>query len=101
MQFIVTAYDGKDSEAPARRAAVRKDHIELGNKMRADGKVIFGVALLNDSDEMIGSVYIVEFENKAELDQWLEIEPYVKGNVWKDIKIEPCRVGPSFLDMLK
>ena len=101
MQFIVTGLDGKDTDALNRRMAVREKHIQLGDQLRAEGKVLFGVALLNDANNMVGSVYIVDFANRAELDQWLKVEPYVTGNVWQDIKVEPCQVGPSFLDLVK
>ena len=101
MQFIVIAYDGKDSGAEERRMAARKEHIELGDKMRAEGKVLFGVALLDEANKMVGSVYIVNFSNRDELDQWLKVEPYVVGDVWRDIRIELCKVGPSFEDIVK
>lgn len=40
MQFLVLGYDGKDSDAPSRRQAVRQQHIELGNKLMAEGKIV-------------------------------------------------------------
>ena len=32
-----------------------------------------------------------------DLEAWLGEEPYVIGEVWQDIKIMPCKVGPSFV----
>jgi hypothetical protein len=37
MQFLILAYDGKDSEALSRRMAARTAHIELGDRLR-DGR---------------------------------------------------------------
>ncbi len=97
MQYIVTGYDAVDSDALNRRMAAREDHIAMGDKLKQEGKAICGVALLDDNEKMIGSVYIVNFANREELDKWLEVEPYVIGNVWEKIEIKPCKVGPSFI----
>jgi uncharacterized protein YciI len=96
MQFIVTGYDGRDTEATARRLAARPAHIELGDKLRNEGRHLYGVAILDEAGNMIGSVLIVEYPSRAELDQWLEAEPYVTGRVWEKVEVQPCRVGPSF-----
>ena len=96
MQFLVTAHDGTDSEALTRRMAARPAHVEMGNRYRSEGKHLMGVALLNDAGTMIGSVMLVEFAGRAELDAWLAEEPYVVGRVWDRIEVSPCQVGPSF-----
>jgi len=97
MQFIVIGRDGSDPEALNRRLAARPAHIELGTKHREEGKQLYGVAMLDDQERMIGSVVIVDFASRAELDAWLAVEPYVTGKVWETIEIYPGRVGPSFL----
>lgn len=97
MQFLVIGRDGADSEALNRRMAVRQAHIELGDKMRAQGKMLFGVAILDDSDKMVGSMLVCNFESRSELDDWLRIEPYVTGGVWQDVQVQSCKVGPTFL----
>ena len=99
MQFIVIGRDYKDGLE--RRLAVREKHITLGNKLKADGKHLFGVVLLDEKGQMKGSVLIVDFPSRKELDEWLEIEPYVTGKVWEKIEITPCKIGPSFADVIK
>jgi len=42
---------------------------------------------------MIGSTMFVDFDSKAELDQWLASDPYVTGNVWQDISALPIRLA--------
>lgn len=101
MQFLILGYDGKDIEAGARRAAARPAHIALGDQLVTQGKLLFGTAILNDDGSMIGSMLVGEFENRAELDEWLALEPYVIGKVWEHVEIRPCRVGPSFVGLLK
>ncbi|WP_067894076.1 YciI family protein [Nocardia vaccinii] len=96
MQFMLLAYDGTDDDAPARRLAVREQHLALGDKLVDEGKMLYGTAILDEKGAMIGSMLIVEYDSRAELDQWLRIEPYITGDVWRDIQIRPVRVGPSF-----
>ncbi|GHO82314.1 YciI family protein [Dictyobacter formicarum] len=98
MQFIVVAHDGTDEQALQRRLAVREAHIALGDSMVASGHQLYGVALLNETDRMIGSVIVCEFASREELDAWLAREPYVTGDVWQHIEVTPCRVGPSFVN---
>jgi uncharacterized protein len=99
MQFVVSGYDGHDAEAPARRLAARPAHIELGNKLRDNGRHLYGAAILDDAGNMIGSILIVDFPNRSELDQWLTVEPYITGRVWETVDVRPCRVGPSFQNL--
>jgi uncharacterized protein YciI len=93
MQFLITAYDGKDENAQARRSAARPAHIEGAKDLLAGGQVLIGGAILNDADEMIGSSLVVEFENREALDQWLNNDPYVTENVWQDITVQPFRTA--------
>jgi uncharacterized protein len=96
VQYLITALDGKDSQAEQRRADARPAHLELGDKMKAAGQLLYAAALLNEAQKMIGSVLICEFSSQDALDDWLKVEPYVTGAVWKEINIQPCKVGPSF-----
>jgi uncharacterized protein YciI len=42
---------------------------------------------------MIGSTMVVQFNTKDELQQWIDTEPYITGNVWKKIDIRPFKVA--------
>jgi uncharacterized protein YciI len=92
-QFLVTAYDATDAEAPARRKAARPAHFEGIKPMVARGEIVAGAALLGEGGGMVGSVVLAEFPSRAELDAWLEREPYVKEGVWKKIEIKPIRIA--------
>jgi uncharacterized protein YciI len=96
MQFLITAFDGTDSEAAARRMAARAAHLEIGDKMIAQGTLLYAAAILNEDDNMIGSSMVVDFPSRSEVDQWLKVEPYVTGGVWKEIEVRKCRTGPAF-----
>ena len=101
MQFLVIARDGTDSEALNRRLAARPAHIAMGDQYRAEGKHLIGVALLDETEKMVGSVLLVDFANRAELDAWLAVEPYVVGKVWESIEVSMCKVGPSFQSLFE
>ncbi len=87
MQFVIIGLDGTDSEASARRQAVRNDHIALGDKLLASGNLWYGAALLHDDGSMKGSMYVMSFASETEFNEYLKAEPYVTGEVWKDITI--------------
>jgi uncharacterized protein len=96
MQFMLLGYDGKDDGALGRRLAVRERHLAQGERLVVQGKMLFATAILDDDDKMIGSMLILEFPSRAELNEWLEIEPYVTGDVWRETEILPVKVSPSF-----
>jgi uncharacterized protein len=92
-QWLVTARDGADAGAPARRAAVRPRHLENIAPMVADGRVVHGGAILNAAGAMVGSMMVVEFADRAALDAWLQAEPYITGGVWREVRVEPFRTA--------
>ena len=91
MQYLVIAHDGTDAEAPARRQAARPEHIEGVKALKESGAMILGGAMLDDDGQMIGSACVVDFETRAELDAWLENDPYATGKVWQKIDVTPFR----------
>ena len=99
MQFFLTAYDGTDSEAGERRAKVREQHLEVVRRLKKEGKHLYGAAILDDDSKMIGSIMIVEYPSLEILKkEWLDTEPYIVGDVWKDIDIKPCKVPDVFFE---
>jgi len=97
MQFLVIAYDGTDDKALERRMAAREAHLAGIVKMKEEGKAIYGVAILNDREQMIGSVLVVDYPTRTDVDAWLKTEPYVVGDVWRKIEVLPARVPPMFV----
>lgn len=96
MQFLVIGYDGTDPGALDRRLAVRDQHVALGDQLRDKGNMLYGGAILDDSEKMIGSVLVADFPSREQLDEWLKVEPYMLGGVWERVEVQPFRVGPSF-----
>ena len=88
MQFLVKAYDGEGMLD--KRMEVRPRHLE---GMKALGKqVICAGGLLDDAGRMKGSALVMEFPNRAALDEYLNNEPYVVEGVWQKIEVEPMNV---------
>jgi len=99
MQFIITAFDGKDPEAGQRRQNARAQHLDGVRKLIKEGRHLFGTAILDDDKRMIGSIMIVDYPSKEALrSEWLDSEPYVLRHVWQEIDIKPCAVPDFFLD---
>jgi len=93
MHFVVIAHDGDDSQAPDRRMKARPAHMEGAVRMKENGSMLTGGAILGDGGAMIGSVMVVDFPSRTELDAWLAADPYVTGDVWRRIEVRPFRVA--------
>ena len=92
MQFMIVAYDGLDEGALNRRLAARESHIAGAIALKKAGHLIAGGAILDDAERMIGSTIYVDFASRADLDDWLQQDPYVIGDVWRHITISPIRL---------
>lgn len=88
MQFLVKAYDGEGMLE--KRMAVRPRHLEGMKKL---GKqIICAGGLLDDEGKMKGSALVMEFENRAALDEYMAKEPYVTEGIWQKIDVEVMNV---------
>ncbi|MGI4765147.1 MAG: YciI family protein [Janthinobacterium lividum] len=90
-QFLVTAHDGIDAEAPARRVAARPAHLAGIGKL--GGAMILGGAMLDATGAPTGSTMVVEFPDRTDLDAWLAADPYTVGGVWRRVEVVPFRVA--------
>lgn len=92
MQFLIIGKDGTDEKAKECRLAARPAHISLGEELKLSGNMWYGAALWDDNNEMIGSMLLMDFPSRKELEEWLDKEPYVTGKVWKSVEILKCNV---------
>ena len=88
MQFIIKAYDGEGMLE--KRMAVRPRHLE--GMARLGDHVICAGGLLDEAGKMKGSVLIMDFADRSELDGYLAGEPYVQEQVWEKIEVERLNV---------
>lgn len=87
-QFVVRAYDGEGMLE--KRLEVRPRHLESINRIRKH--VVCAGGLLDDKGKMKGSMLVMEFESRQELDEYLANEPYVQEHVWEKIEVERINV---------
>ena len=87
-QFVVRAYDGKGMLEI--RLEVRPRHLEGMERIRQH--VVCAGGLLDDEGKMKGSMLVMEFVNRQELDEYLANEPYVQEHVWEKIEVERMNV---------
>jgi uncharacterized protein YciI len=61
------------------------------------GKVQLAVALQNEAGTAsIGSMVLLNVADEAQVQAYLEEEPYVKAGVWKDITVCQGAIPPLF-----
>ena len=73
-----------------RRMEVRPRHLEGMSKMSEH--IICAGGMLDDEGKMKGSVLILEFDSRKELDDYIANEPYVLEKVWDKIEIDTMNV---------
>lgn len=88
MQFVIKAYDGEGMLD--KRMEVRPRHLECMKRMSKH--VICAGGLLDKDCNMIGSLLVMEFQSREELDEYLAQEPYMLEHVWEKIEIERMNV---------
>ena len=88
IQFVIRAYDGKGMLE--KRMEVHPRHLEGMERIRQH--VVCAGGLLDDEGKMKGSMLVMEFESRQELDEYLANEPYVLEHVWEKIEVEPINV---------
>jgi len=72
------------------RMAARSDHLafakELGERLKLGGP------LLDEAGQMVGSLLIVEAEDRAAVDALAAADPYTKAGLFERVEIRPFRV---------
>jgi len=92
-EYLIYAWDAIDKAAIERRLAARPRHFEGARELKKNGNFISGGAMIDDNGIMRGSMMVVRFASRQELDAWLSIEPYVTEKVWHKIDIHLFRVA--------
>ena len=88
MQFVITAYDG--AGMLAKRMELRPLHLEGMERLKKH--LIAAGGMLDDEGKLKGSVLIMEFQSREEVDDYLANEIYVKEQVWEKITVERMNV---------
>ena len=92
--FLVTAYDADGHETRAKRAAARDAHLAGIQQLMEGGQFLFGGGLLDDDGEVVGSVLVMAFPDRAAFDAWKDSDPYTVTGVWGRVEVQSCRPAP-------
>lgn len=93
MEFLVIAHDGTDEGALERRMNVREAHLAHARRLKKQGHLIEGGALLDPAGKMVGSTLYVRFDTLEELSRYLGNDPYTLGHVWLRTEIYPIKLA--------
>jgi uncharacterized protein len=91
MHWLVIARDGTDPDAPARRLAVREEHLAATRLLVDEGKVLYAGALLDDAGSMIGSMLVIDAPDEATVRAQIEGDVYFRGGVWQRYELHGFR----------
>jgi uncharacterized protein len=94
---MVLAWDVDGEDGVARRDATRPAH---ATSIRAEweaGHVLLGAGILDDDGTVRGSLVIVEYPSRDDVDRYLASEPFVTESVWERIEVHPLRVPDFYL----
>ncbi len=92
MKFVIRAIDGEGKLE--KRMEVRPLHFEGMDRMKEH--LVCAGGLLDDAGNLKGSVLVMDFQNRQELDEYLAHEIYVVEHVWEQISIDQMNV--AYLD---
>ena len=88
MQFVITAYYG--AGMLDKRMEVRPLHLEGMERLKSH--LIAAGGLLDVEGKLKGSVLIMEFQSREEVEAYLASEIYVTERVWEKITVERMNV---------
>lgn len=82
--YMITCFDKKNSLK--KRLANRKLHLEYLKSFKK--KLILAGPIFNKTNKPKGSVLILKFQNKLELNNFLKNDPYSKVGLFETVNIE-------------
>jgi uncharacterized protein YciI len=93
---IMRMGDINDPEIQRKRAELRDAHLARAATFRDRGHVIIGGAVLDEHGTPAGSAAIARFDSRAEVDAWLQDDPWTKAGVWKDFEVIPFKISENY-----
>src|SRR4051812_40038743 len=92
--FVVVGLD-HPPHSMERRDAVRTPHRAYVKEN--DSQIRLAGAMLTQDDRQCGSLYLFEAEDEAQVRDWLAKEPFVNGEVYRDIVIRRLHLAHNLL----
>lgn len=88
MQFVITAHDGENMLE--KRMEVRPRHLAGMEEMGS--RIICAGGILDEAGRPKGSVLVLDFDSREDLDAYLAREPYILEHVWEKVDVQPMNV---------
>ena len=82
--YIITCLDKKNSLK--KRLANRELHLEYLKNLKK--KLVLAGPIINNKHKPKGSILILKFQNKAQLNNFLKNDPYSKVGLFETVNIE-------------
>jgi uncharacterized protein YciI len=95
--FVVAGLD-HPPHAMERRDAVRTPH--RAYVKTHDRQIRLAAAMLTEDGDQCGSLYLFEAESEAEIRDWLAQEPFVNGDVYREIIVRRLHLAHNLLDRI-
>ena len=64
-----------------------------------DSQIVFVGPMLDGQGNQCGSLYVFEADSEQEIQGWLELEPFVKAGVYRDIIVRRFELGVNRLPL--
>ena len=98
MHFLVLAWDYRSEEGVAQRDATRRGPRRFHPAaLWEQGHVLLGAGILDEQGVIRGSLVVVDYPSREEVDRYLESEPFATSEVWERVEVHPLRVGDIYL----
>ena len=94
---MVLAWDHDGELGVDRRDAARAAHTQSIKALWEQGSVVLGAGILDDDGVVRGSLVVVEYPSRDDVDRYLESEPFVSQAVWDRIEVHPVFVPDFYL----
>jgi hypothetical protein len=94
---MVLAWDVEGDEGLARRDAARPAHGASIREQWEQGHVVVGAGILDDAGAVRGSLVVVDYPSRADVDRYLESEPFVTTEVWERVEVHPLFLPDFYL----
>jgi uncharacterized protein len=91
VHWLIIARDGTDPDAPARRKAVREEHLATTRTLFEEGRVLYAGALLDPDGGMIGSMLVIDAPDEAAARAQIEADVYSRNGVWVEVEVRGFR----------
>lgn len=88
--FVLSCLDNEG--VLEKRLATRPEHVERLNKLNQEGRLVTAGALPKDPDNISagfhGSIMIVDFDSREDLDIWLKEEPFIREGIYAHVDVK-------------